>query len=1084
MRSQERSGARVLAAMAGLGLMALAGLFLVDGVSAAGPKTDAALVVDPPSPSSDQPGGIASRLAPVLSYSNSGGTVLNRPGAGFRIADDLELVATCGCDLTSYSVSVGGIGDGTGTFDVIVSLFDGCPGETGLLIPGTERLFNNIPNDTEATQLNIDLSASPITVPGIIWIRVQFSSNLAGWWTGSQAETGVTRDKYDHPFTGCNSGLGAAIYAGFDAEAFCEEFSSAPGAPLAPVPANGAVDVVPNVMLTWSGNSARGDRSDPAGVEDNPTYNNTYEALGIVPQSEVIMPSDSLAAVRAAADAGEIPDPTLRRLPQFAPRTPRARSASNMVSTVTRDDLTLFEDTDGLLDTPFSDGQLFNLMADASNEVLAQHGDNFDFVAFFLNFAADHQIGAAFYLGLEGHESGIGTGTFNQRPGFGVGGVNIEGWVMMWNQSSWSPGGGSTRLVLGQEFEHRFGMFLNSLPGGRPLQGDGGPCGRGAHWNFRVDGQGSGMEIAEWIGSSPANRQGGSLNFNTDIGVPGVFSHPDLYLMGYISPAELDSFPSELRYMDNNPSCNSSYNGTISTWTSADIEATNGVRNPNSQDAQKHFRTAWVMVHRAGSPPSNAQMDRVASMLNDWSDVYEFSTLGRGTMDNSTVNFVPACTTLYDVRFGTVNPPTTLICEDIPDKMCDPGLLSCNNTYFWQVTSKLASETTEGPVWSFSAPTGTEDCDSNGVVDVCDLALGNAQDCQPDSIPDICQIPPLGPPDADCNFNAVPDVCDVAGGAADCQSDGIPDICQVPPLDPTGADCNTNDVPDECDLTSGVLHDTNGNSIPDECEVSPALEAPAPHDIRKNRFVSFDPNPANLGPAKFRLDLLDLACGVTGQQCNSDGDCKACVGGATGAPCTSDSDCSGGSCEVSGESCEQQSPPVVLGWVGTPTDAGNDAPAGTKTAEVVKVEPAARVWTESVVHISDCEIAPVHDYAISASSDGVSFAEPLIVSTIAQPQGKFWADIVGTFDGVLWSAPNLLVGVDDVNAMIKFLSLKPAPHITRVDLIGSAPTYTNFIINATDLTMVLQGFVGETTYPPVPYVVEGYPADGDVTLCP
>ena len=36
-------------------------------------------------------------------------------------------------------------------------------------------------------------------------------------------------------------------------------------------------------------------------------------------------------------------------------------------------------------------------------------------------------------------------------------GENVEGWVMMWNQSSWSPGADHvTQLILGQEFEHRF----------------------------------------------------------------------------------------------------------------------------------------------------------------------------------------------------------------------------------------------------------------------------------------------------------------------------------------------------------------------------------------------------------------------------------------------------------------------------------------------------------------------------------------------------------------------------------------------------------------------------------------------------
>ena len=258
------------------------------------------------------------------------------------------------------------------------------------------------------------------------------------------------------------------------------------------------------------------------------------------------------AALSAAIAAGQIEDPAKKVLPVVRPRTVRGGVAAVQgAPIVTPDDLYFFEDTGGLLLTNFSDGQLFNMMADATNAVLVDHGDNFDFIGFFLNFVPDHQIGGAFYLGLENDVTGIGRPPFNQRAALGVAGANVEGWVMMWNQASWSPGSATiTQLVLGQEFEHRFAMFLSPMSGGRALQGDNGSCGRGAHWNFRVDGQGSGMEIADWIGSAPATRSGGTLSFNTDIG--GVFSYVDLYLMGYVSASELDTVAIERRYLDNN----------------------------------------------------------------------------------------------------------------------------------------------------------------------------------------------------------------------------------------------------------------------------------------------------------------------------------------------------------------------------------------------------------------------------------------------------------------------------------------------------------------------------------------------------
>lgn len=104
------------------------------------------------------------------------------------------------------------------------------------------------------------------------------------------------------------------------------------------------------------------------------------------------------------------------------------------------------------------------------------------------------------------------------------------------------------------------------------------------------------------------------------------------------------------------------------------------------------------------------------------------------------------------------------------------------------------------------------DCNANGQLDECDIALGVADDCQGDGIPDLCQVPasagcPLGICTTgclvDCDENCVPDECDIA-------------LC--PPGDPLCDDCNGTSIPDICDINSGASMDINGNWIPDECE--------------------------------------------------------------------------------------------------------------------------------------------------------------------------------------------------------------------------------------------------------------------------
>lgn len=248
------------------------------------------------------------------------------------------------------------------------------------------------------------------------------------------------------------------------------------------------------------------------------------------------------------------------------------------------------------------------------------------------------------------------------------------------------------------------------------------------------------------------------------------------------------------------------------------------------------------------------------------------------------------------------------------------------------------------------------------------------------------------------------------------------------------------------------------------------------HDILKNRVVSFSPQLGTTS-ARLRVELLDLACGSTGKKCSGDADCRICdFGPDAGNGCTINSDCAGGSCVVSGESCSEQSPPLLLGYVSEPIQAGGDAGPGTLRSAVLDDPPAFRSWLETLVHIADCEIAPDQTYGIiveTAQIPGV-FSDPLVIGTTPKPQDKSWGDLVGSFDGTTWSAPDNLVGVNDVQAMIKFITLKPAPHITVIDMVGGKPTFFNFDLNVRDLQILLKAFKGDA-FPPQTILADDYP---------
>ena len=364
--------------------------------------------------------------------------------------------------------------------------------------------------------------------------------------------------------------------------------------------------------------------------------------------------------IHRAVAAGEIEDPARRPLPIVQPR--QAQLAGGPQQCLTGAHIFAFEDTQQLLLTNFSNAALLDFMSQGANALLAAHGDNFDFIGFWVNFTPHHTVGAAFFSFVENDVSGIGLDIFDDRVAKGIAGDTIQGFVMMWNINSnfWQPGTGAnanfTRLALAQEFEHRFALFLPPLADGRALQGNNGNCGRGFHWNWKTDGQGSGMEIREWVGSNPAQLVGGSITFNTDIG--GVFSYTDLYLMGYVSPLEMNFGNSELRYM-NTSTCTSSYSGAISAFNSADIIATAGPRAPSWLLSQKDFRTGWVMIHLPGDPPSPQERSKAADILTQHMIDWDFSTLGRGSMDNSL--FADDCTCPWDLDTdGTVAVPDLL----------------------------------------------------------------------------------------------------------------------------------------------------------------------------------------------------------------------------------------------------------------------------------------------------------------------------------------------------------------------------------------------------------------------------------------
>lgn len=318
----------------------------------------------------------------------------------------------------------------------------------------------------------------------------------------------------------------------------------------------------------------------------------------------------------------------------------------------------------------------------------------------------------------------------------------------------------------------------------------------------------------------------------------------------------------------------------------------------------------------------------------------------------------------------------------------------------------------------------SRDCNGNAVPDECDIAAGLLTDSDGDLDADICDnCPNISNPDqANSDADGFGNACDNCPNVANStqqnsDADSLGDACDNCPTasneNQQNSDSDTHgDVCDNCSLVANAgQQDTNGNAVGDACE-PPGIPAP-PHDAKKNRYISFVPKNVAV-PVSFQV--THVASGITQ-------------------------------------------------WVVAPAEPLEIA---NNVGRLQNSAPPVRVWTELVIHVGDCLIAPVNTYEVRPTTDGVVFSPPLTLTTINQPAPKYWGDTVGLFQNNAWTPPNLVVNVNDYNAALKKFQGDPnAPHFTWVDVNGQIP---NILINMADVQVLVQANSGSQ----YPYAAPGY----------
>ena len=274
------------------------------------------------------------------------------------------------------------------------------------------------------------------------------------------------------------------------------------------------------------------------------------------------------------------------------------------------------------------------------------HPDDYDQLAIYTNFP--YAIGAdtfAFEATLKNDVSGINVDSFDFSQEFGSAG-RLQSFLAL-NQLSVFPDNPdevavrtySTVAVLAHETAHRwlaYPLFKLGTSNSGDLLGY-----QQAHWSYFFNADASLME-----GHVITDNGNGSFTITE---ATTRFGKLDQYLMGLRSAADVGP----LFYVK--PSAGSghvandvtepsdiglTFNGTRTDLTVYDIIAAEGARTPDVVSAPKGIHQASILLVRAGTSPTAAELSKLSQMQQHFQQFFSQATEGLGTV-NTTLNSTP-----------------------------------------------------------------------------------------------------------------------------------------------------------------------------------------------------------------------------------------------------------------------------------------------------------------------------------------------------------------------------------------------------------------------------------------------------------
>jgi len=246
----------------------------------------------------------------------------------------------------------------------------------------------------------------------------------------------------------------------------------------------------------------------------------------------------------------------------------------------------------------------------------------------------DQDLGNAFAyeINVRNEIQGIGLGIGDSSQFFGSNG-RLRSYVLMGSLGNYPPnpdriflGSNSTMGILGQETGHRWLAFTQFRDNSGALSND--LLGRDdAHWSFLMHSEGSVME-----GNFIVDNGDGTF---TTIESTERFSRLDQYLMGLRGPGGVPDFfyvidTSGVAQPGDGPQEGVVIGGTRVDVSLDQVIAAEGARVPKAADAPKVFKMAFILLAREGEPPSQASIDKLQLIRQQWQGFFKNGTNGKG----------------------------------------------------------------------------------------------------------------------------------------------------------------------------------------------------------------------------------------------------------------------------------------------------------------------------------------------------------------------------------------------------------------------------------------------------------------------